>query len=138
MAKFVCAEKDRTHTEKGTGLVQTSTVSLDIIKEVAKLQHEETGLHVKIQFLIANILKGWPCSRTGFWYLLLRDFVNELHTFLSGLNNPKGWVGWLLKRSLCPEWLLSSISTLELEVQKNPSSRFFSVNFSKCCLYCPS
>ena len=62
MAKFVCAEKDRTHTEKGTGLVQTSTVSLDIIKVVAKLQHEETGLHVKIQFLIANILKGWPFS----------------------------------------------------------------------------
>ena len=42
MAKFVCAEKDGAHTEKGTGLVQTSTISLDIIKVAAKLQHEET------------------------------------------------------------------------------------------------
>lgn len=58
MAKFVCAEKDGAHTEKGTGLVQTSTVSLDIIKVAATLQHEETELHVKIHFLIANVLKG--------------------------------------------------------------------------------
>lgn len=31
---------------------------LDIIKVAAKLQHEETELHVKIHFLIANVLKG--------------------------------------------------------------------------------
>lgn len=52
------AQKRTGYTEKWTGLVQTSTVSLDIIKVVAKLQHEETELHVKIHFLIANVLKG--------------------------------------------------------------------------------